>query len=148
MKAIRKSVWLFSGLSILLASGWVVAADIPSDKEALTLSDLGGKQGPVAFQHQKHVKEFKKKGAAAIVCNDCHHKLQGDKVVGCKECHAKPGEAEKTIDGKKALALATVKDGKAEMKSVLYHKTCIDGCHKEMKAEGKNITGCKTCHKK
>ena len=73
----------------------------------------------------------------------------GEKVKPCSECHVKMGEAPKTIGGKTAIALAAEKSpGKIDNKKVLFHINCKDGCHKEMKAEGKKITACKTCHPK
>jgi len=153
----KRVSWVFAipaAMAVILVSALVVAADVPAGKEEVVLNALGGKQGPVKFPHAKHVKEFKKKGGAAIVCKDCHHTLKadapgaGEKAESCATCHVKPGEAEKEIGGKKAPAIAVMKGDKADMKSVIYHKECADGCHKDMKAEGKNITVCKTCHQK
>lgn len=156
MKKTMEKMSVAIGAAVILISGLVLAAEIPASKDTITLNLIEGKKGPVEFPHKKHVTEFKKKGGAAIVCKDCHHTLKSDKEMPkpCQECHVKVGEAEKTIDGKKAPPLAVAKsDGKIEQKSVIFHKTCLDGCHKEMKDEvkkkdGKNITACKTCHNK
>ncbi len=146
----RAALLLAAG--VILASGLVLAADIPAGKATLTLDLIAGKKGAVKFEHTKHALEYKKTGGAKITCKDCHHTLKADdggseKIAPCTECHAKVGEAAKTIDGKAAPVLGVDKGGGViDQKSILMHKNCVDGCHKEMKAEGKKITACKTCH--
>ena len=127
---------------VLLFGSAVVLAGVPAGKEDLKLANIDGKKkDAVAFPHAKHVTEFKKKGGAAIECKDCHHTAKDEaSVKSCGSCHPAVGEAPKD----KAPALA---DAKFSTKSVIFHTTCKDGCHKEMKAEGKKITSCKVCHK-
>ena len=128
-------------------------AGVPKGKEELTIDRIAGKKGAVTFPHAKHNDEFKKAGGAKIVCKDCHHTLKGDAPAGaekaqaCSSCHVKEGEAQKEHDGKKASFIATGGE-KIDQKSVIFHKSCKDGCHKEMKKEtGKKLTSCKNCHK-
>ena len=145
----KKTLALLASMAVLMAAALVSAA-VPAGKETLKIDAIAGKKGAVEFQHAKHDVEYKKKGGAKIECKDCHHTATDEaNVKPCGECHAKAGEAAKKIDGKDAPVLATMKSAdKADTKSVLFHKTCKDGCHKEMKAEGKKITSCKICHKK
>jgi len=140
------------GLSMLAMAGWALAG-VPAGKEVIAINLIGGDKSPVTFQHAKHVAEHKGVGGKAIVCKDCHHTLktdtgEGETVATCSTCHVKDGEAQKTIDGKPVALLATMKAGKPEINSIIFHKKCKDGCHKDLKAEGKAITGCKTCHTK
>jgi hypothetical protein len=149
-RAARKLALILGG-ALLLVSGLVVAADIPGDKAEISIDLIEGKKSATPFPHAKHATEFKKKGGAKIECKDCHHTLASDreKPKACSECHVKVGEAEKEIGGKKAPALAKEKSpGKIDQKSVIFHINCKDGCHKEMKAEGKKITSCTVCHPK
>ena len=138
---------------VMLVSGAVMAAaTVPAGKETVKIDVIPGDKGAVEFPHAKHVTTFKKVGGKAIVCKDCHHTLKADEPTAtdaaqaCQTCHVL--DTPKTVDGKTAPVLATMKEGKADLKSVIFHERCKDGCHKEMKAEGKNITGCNTCHKK
>ena len=151
MSRAARKIALALASAVLLVSALVVAADIPGDKATITIDQIEGKKGAVKFEHSKHVTEYKKAGGAKIECKDCHHTIKSDSdpVKPCTECHVKVGEAEKEIDGKKAQALGKEKKpGKIDNKSVIYHVNCKDGCHKEMKAEGKKITSCKVCHPK
>lgn len=138
--------------AVVLGISGMVMAGVPAGKEVITIQAMPVKQGVVTFAHAKHATEFKKADGSAISCKDCHHTMKtpdgagGEVVQACTECHVKEG-APKTIDGKVAPAVATITAGKAEMKSVIFHKTCLD-CHKAMKAAGKNIAVCGTCHKK
>lgn len=135
---------LLAGLSLFVvsASGVVIAAE----KAVIKIDQIPGKKGAVTFNHGKHINEYKAKGGAAITCKDCHHTLKSaaDKAgaKACSECHVKPGEAQKG----KAPFLYAAEGDKIDQKSVIYHGRCLD-CHKAMKAEGKDIAGCKTCHK-
>jgi hypothetical protein len=132
---------------VMLFGSAVVFAGVPKGKEVLNLTLIDGKKKePVVFNHAKHNTEYKKKGGAAIECKDCHHTATSDKdVKKCTDCHVKVGETPKKIDGKDAAALA---DEKFSTKSIIFHTKCKDGCHKDMKDEGKKITACKTCHAK
>lgn len=146
----KKTSAVIGGLMIVLATG-AFAASVPAGKETIKLDVIPGDKGAVEFPHAKHM-TFKGPGDKAITCKDCHHTLKGDApaagetVAACTSCHVL--DTPKTVGGKPAPVLATMKGGKAELKSVLFHTSCKDGCHKEMKAAGKNITGCNTCHKK
>jgi len=146
------TLMLCGAAAALLASGIAFAATIPADKEAMTLTGIPGDQPAVKFPHAKHVTTFKA-ADKAIVCKDCHHTLEAAdggtaKVESCETCHVKPDQAQKEVGGKKAPFLYALKDGKAEMKTVIFHAKCKDGCHKTLKIEGKNMTACKTCHPK
>jgi hypothetical protein len=144
----KKTLAVLASMAVLTTAA-LVFAGVPKGKETLKIDLIAGKKGAVEFPHAKHAAEFKKAGGAAIECKDCHHTAKSEKdAKSCSECHVKPGEAAKKIDGKEAPVIATMKGDKADTKSVIFHKTCKDGCHKEMKAEGKKITACKTCHKK
>jgi hypothetical protein len=152
MKKVKWTLVAAAGLSLLGVAGWALAG-VPAGKETVSINLVGGDKSPVSLPHAKHVDQFKKAAGKAIVCKDCHHTLktdmgQGETPAGCETCHVKEGEKQKTIDGKTAPFLAVMKAGKPEINSVIFHQKCKDGCHKQMKAEGKNITGCKTCHAK
>ncbi len=146
----KKTVTMFIG--VLMLAGSALAANVPAGKETIKLDTIPGDKGVVEFPHAKHATTFHKAGDKAITCKDCHHTLKGDApaagetIAACTSCHVL--NTPKTVDGKPAPVLANVKDGKAELKSVIFHTQCKDGCHKEMKGSGKNITGCNTCHKK
>lgn len=145
----KKTPALLASMAVLLAAAFVFAGGVPKGKEVLKIDLIEGKKGTVEFPHAKHVAEFKKVGGAEIVCKDCHHTATSDKdVKKCSDCHMKVGETPKKIDDKEAPLLAAMKSDTVDPKSVIFHKTCKDGCHKEMKAEGKKITSCKVCHKK
>jgi hypothetical protein len=137
-------------VALALVSSLVLAADAP---ETIEFDVIEGKR-KVSFNHTKHSAEYKKAGGAEIVCKDCHHTLksdngEGEEVKKCTECHMKVGEEPKVFNDKPAPVLAVEKKpGKIDKKSVLFHKNCVEGCHKAMKAEGKKITACKTCHPK
>lgn len=149
----NKILAIGSGLvgAITFVAGLAIAASVPAGKETIKIDDIKGDKGVVEFNHAKHTTDYKKAGAKAIACKDCHHTLKaddgaGEKVEACTTCHVL--DTPKDVGGKKAPVLATMKDGKADLKSIVFHPQCKDGCHKEMKAEGKNITACNTCHKK
>ena len=47
--------------------------------------------------------------------------------------------------------IATMKGDKPDVKSIIFHKTCLDGCHKKMAkadAKFKPLAKCDNCHKK
>ena len=134
---------LAASLVVAAATAW--AAGVPAGKEVIKIDLIKGKKGAVDFPHAKHATEYKK-GGKAIACADCHHKAKDDaSVKACGSCHAAPGAAMKD----KAPNLATMKGDKADTKSVIFHPTCKDGCHKEVKkgSSGAKLTSCKTCHK-
>lgn len=139
------------GLAMTM-SGVAFAQAIPADKATVKIDSIPGEKGAVELAHAKHANELKGPGGKDITCKSCHHTLKadapaaGEKVAACSSCHVV--DTPKTVDGKQAPVLATMKGPKADLKSVLLHKTCKDGCHKDMKAEGKSITSCTTCHKK
>lgn len=147
----KKIGFVSSMVGVLMLAGAALAANVPAGKESMKIDTIPGEKGAVEFPHAKHL-TFKGPGDKAITCKSCHHTLKGDapgageSAQACTVCHVL--NTPKTVDGKPAPVLANMKDGKAELKSVLFHTQCKDGCHKEMKAAGKNITGCNTCHKK
>ena len=98
-------------------------------------------KGIVQFTHTKHFEDYK------IGCGDCHHDdnaepladlKSGDSVVGCIECHPKPGKAPKAE-----------KDS-LEYHTEALHKNCID-CHKKYNTENNTKAApqaCGKCHPK
>ena len=112
---------------LFISVGVLIAADVP---EKITIEEAKDKKGPVAFDHQKHVKEF---GAA---CTDCHHEYkdgknvwkEGDKVQKCSVCHD----------------LKENKGGAIKLQNA-FHKNCKN-CHKE-KGKGP-FRKCNDCHAK
>ncbi|MBI5507901.1 MAG: cytochrome c3 family protein [Deltaproteobacteria bacterium] len=126
-------------------------AGVPPGKAVIILSDVPGDKSAVAFPHAKHVDQFRKLGGAAIVCRDCHHTLTTAMATGetpqiCPACHVKEGTPQITVNGRTAPFLFRSKAGRADVTTIIYHKRCRDSCHLSMKAEGKIITTCKTCH--
>lgn len=145
----RSWVWLTVVAGVMLF-GSALMAGVPKGKETLKIDMIPGKKGAVEFPHAKHVDEFKGKGGVKIECKNCHHTATSDKdVKKCSDCHVKPGETLKKIGDKEAPALATMKSpDKADTKTIIFHKRCKDGCHKELKGENpKKLTSCKLCHK-
>ncbi len=134
-------------LGVMLAAGVAYAKDPPKE---VTIDLIKGDKGAVTLPHEKHA-TFKH-GGKEVVCKDCHHTLKaakpaaGEEVAPCQNCHVV--DTPKTVDGKVAPVLAKLNAGKAELKSVLFHTTCKDSCHKEVKtaSDGKNLTSCTTCH--
>ena len=136
-------------LGVMLAAGVAYAKDAPKE---VTIDLVKGDKGAVTFPHEKH--QTFKHGGKEVVCKDCHHTLKaakpaaGETVAPCESCHLVDNP--KTVEGKVVLVLAKVNNGKAELKTVLFHTTCKDSCHKEVKtaSDGVNLTSCNTCHKK
>ena len=112
---------------LFISVGVLIAADVP---EKITIDEAQNKKGPVAFDHQKHVKEF------GATCTDCHHSYkdgknvwkEGDKVEKCSACHD----------------LKEKKDGAMKLQNA-FHKNCKN-CHKE-KGKGP-FKKCNDCHAK
>ena len=147
---VSKLTKLLVAMCMILGGATVYAGSVPAGKEKLSIDAIKGKKGAVELAHADHTTKFKKKDGSAIECKDCHHTYSGSgDVKACTSCHAAPGEAQKEHGGKKAANLATMKGDKADTKSVLYHNTCKDSCHKAVgkSAGGKKLTSCKTCHK-
>jgi hypothetical protein len=151
----RRLVTILGTALLIAAASTLVLAGVPKGKGELKIDQAPGKKGAVAFNHAKHADEYKKAGGKSISCKDCHHTLKADTpkkpsaVKACSTCHAKPGEALKDVGGKKAPAVAALKDnGKVDKKSLLFHKSCV-GCHKlvDKAGEDKKISKCKNCHK-
>ncbi len=148
----KKTVALVGGLVMLVSGAVYAAATVPAGKETIKIDMIPGDKGAVEFPHAKHM-TFKV-GGKAVECKNCHHMLKGptpapgEAVAPCNSCHTL--DTPKKIEGKDVPVLAIVKNGKAELKSVLIHKTCKDQCHKEVKtaSDGTNLTSCNTCHKK
>ena len=141
---------LLVAMCVVLGGATVWAGSIPAGKEKISIDVIKGKKGAVEMSHADHSAKFKKKDGSAIDCKDCHHTFDGTgDPKACSSCHAAPGEAQKEHGGKKAANLATMKGDKADTKSVVFHTTCKDGCHKAVgkSAAGKKLTSCKTCHK-
>ena len=153
----QRKFFIVLGTALLLAAAsTLVLAGVPKGKAELKIDHAPGKKGAVAFPHAKHVDTFKTADGKPISCKSCHHTLKtataksASDVKGCTTCHSKPGDALKDVGGKKAPAIAALKDGgKVDKKSLLLHKTCVT-CHKKVvKAGGdKKIGKCKNCHKK
>ena len=137
----KKLTMILAALALTLAGLTAAQAGIPAGKETIKIDLIPGDKGAVEFPHAKHATELKVDGKA-LTCKSCHHKApeDGTGAQACSACHVKPGEALK--DG--APALAEVKDGKADRKSVIFHQTCVE-CHK--KVTEKKISSCKACHK-
>ncbi len=151
----RKLVFILGTALLLAAATTLVLAGVPKGKGELKIDHAPGKKGAVAFSHAKHADTYKTADGKTITCKACHHTLKSaapkkpTDVKACTACHVKPGEALKEIGGKKAPAIATLKDnGKVAKKSLLLHKSCVS-CHKKVdKAAGeKKIGKCKNCHK-
>ena len=128
-KFVRFLPIVFLGL-VFLATGVLIAADVP---DVITISNTGykaDKKSPVTFHHKKHSEEYK------VECVACHHNYQdgknvwkeGDPVKKCSACH----DPEK-------------KDGNKQKLQNAYHNNCKD-CHKEKnddkKAPFKKCSGC------
>ena len=142
-----------SAAVVMLAGGIAVGGADKDGPETATIDKIEGKQGAVEFPHKKHAKEIKTADGKAIECVTCHHTAKGGgKAQACGTCHVADGQAQKEHDGKKAPFFATMKGpGKPDIKSVIFHKTCLDGCHKKQaKADPKfkPLAKCDNCHKK
>lgn len=148
-----KTVNRFPLIALVAAAGLLMAAfavsGVPEGKEVLKIDRIAGDEGAVEFHHAKHVAEYKAMGKD-IKCMDCHHTAKTeDDAEACTKCHVAEGEAQVEVDGKKArfVAVKDPADGSWDTGSVIFHATCKDGCHKDVrKAEGKKITSCKVCH--
>lgn len=143
-------------VALTLGVSGLVLAGVPAKTATLKIDVVPGSKGAVKFAHAKHAAEYKDAAGKAISCKACHHTLKTDtptdagSVKSCGSCHVKPGTAEKTVDGKKAPAFATMKGDKADTKSVLFHQMCVS-CHKKAadaspEIKAKKIQTCKGCH--
>lgn len=146
MKLSKRIVSLGAGLCVLGVAALVIAG-VPDDKKEIKIDRIPGKKGVVVFPHAKHA-GAKGPGGVVITCKACHHREKEDNPAPetirgkhCASCHVKPGEQKKKDGDDEAPELWTG----SGMKN-LFHTTCRD-CHKKMKAEGKNISACSTCHK-
>ena len=103
--------------------------------------------GPVIFQHGKHIEEY------GTSCRDCHHKSDGEPIVGynpalsfsCEDCHLKEG----LIRGPTAENDASDSDLITHRANVL-HMLCI-GCHQKNNNTMRVVRipeSCITCHAK
>jgi hypothetical protein len=140
------------GLTFLSVSGLVRAA-VPPGTEVLQINDIGGKESPVTFPHGKHPGQFKKKNGTVVACLDCHHLItKGDKAIRaqgrCTGCHVREGLEQKPIGGKTPPFLTRSTPDKSGYVWNLYHETCRDTCHQQVRSKEKDITACQTCHKK
>lgn len=151
----KKRMWtvLGSAAVMFLAGGIAIGGADKDGPDTAKIDVIEGSKGAVELAHKKHAKEIKTADGKSIECVTCHHTAKGGgKVQACGACHVADGQAQKEHDGKKAPFFATMKSpGKADTKSILFHKTCLDGCHKaQAKADPKlkDLAKCTSCHKK
>ncbi len=99
-------------------------------------------KGIVQFTHKKHIDEYK------VGCGECHHDesgqplkdlKMGDPVMGCIECHSKPGRAPKPAGGEKMSP-----EQKREYHTEALHDNCIE-CHKEFNKKNNTKAAAVTC---
>jgi len=124
-----------------------------ADDETVSIDRIEGNKGVVKFNHVKHTKEFKGPGGQAMTCKTCHHTLEvdfppkGTEVKTCVACHVPEGKPQVEHGGKPGRFLAKHKSsGRVDQKTVVFHTSCREACHKPLKKEGKRIHTCKTCH--
>jgi hypothetical protein len=127
------------------------AADLLRGKEVLRLDMVPGAMGAVTFKHVDHAGTRVRTDGRHLTCRDCHHDLAtaepaaASEVRRCGQCHAAPGEAERSEGGKVARALGRLTpEGALDYRSVLLHDYCR-GCHKARSGE-KRLSDCKVCH--
>ena len=96
----------------------------------------------VQFTHKKHMEDYK------VACGECHHDESGqplkdlkagDPVMGCFECHSKPGKAAKPAAGEKMTP-----EQKREYHAEALHDNCIE-CHKEFNKKNNSKAAAVTC---
>src|SRR5512139_3377030 len=138
----------------LAAGGGAAALPVPKGTEVIDIDFVPGKFGTVHFKHAQHNSEFKRPDGTPVRCKDCHHALSADEPVSAKEdmkctgCHARHGDPPKTIGGKVAPALASLRpDGAIEYRSILFHEWCW-ACHHQTMKEGHRNDRCKLCHER
>ncbi len=100
----------------------------------------------VLFTHLGHIEKYK------LACGECHHDSKAaplnnltlnDKVSGCIECHAKPGQKPR---GKDTPELSRSEE--LAFHAEALHDNCVS-CHKKLKESGINApTSCAKCHAK
>ncbi|MEZ4527725.1 MAG: cytochrome c3 family protein [Desulfobacterales bacterium] len=99
-------------------------------------------KGIVQFTHKKHIDDYK------VGCGECHHDesgqalkdlKMGDPVMGCIECHSKPGKAPKPAAGEKMTP-----EQKREYHTEALHDNCIE-CHKEFNKKNNTKAAAVTC---
>jgi hypothetical protein len=145
----KRFILLSMVLVLSLAAAVAGAHEVPADKEVIKIDVVPGKKGSVAFQHKKHVTEYKAADGSAITCKTCHHTLKEDlpadpkMVKACTSCHVLEGNEQVGVDGKTAPFLAAKKGDGFDQKSVIFHDSCVD-CHTKVK--DKKIGSCNTCH--
>ncbi len=149
----RNKSWNVLSALIMISMTLLFMANVPKDKEKITIDHLEGDKGAVEFDHATHSEKAKNADGQALKCMDCHHtSKEADKaedIQACSECHMAAGQEAKKVDDKEAPVLGVKKDeSKFDQKKVLYHGLCLD-CHKkvEKNAEGNSIKSCKVCHK-
>lgn len=108
--------------------------DTPEVDDVLTLAIEGAKKPAIKFPHKAHT-GFEPVGGK---CDKCHH-MAGDDAASIKGCMA-----EGCHDGK-VEGVPGPKDA--------FHKTCKDGCHKDVIKAGKSdklkkVNTCSGCHAK
>ena len=149
----RRMLWIAGvAAAVLLVGGVAVGGSDKDGPETATIDQIEGKKGAVEFKHKKHAKEYKTADGKEIKCVTCHHTSKGKaKIEACNTCHVAEGQPQKEHDGEKAPFLGTKKGSKVDMKSIIYHKNCLDGCHKKMAkadAKFKELGKCTNCHPK
>ena len=104
--------------------------------DTMTLNKDGVKHQTVKFNHKAHAgKKYLPDGD----CLTCHHSNEGEKPVGCNDCHDVGGDASET---KKKSNASHTKSPEAG------HTSCVS-CHKSAQAKGKDApTKCTACHAK
>lgn len=148
----KRMLLVLSTAAFLLVGGLALAGGDKNGPETATIDKIEGDKGKVEFPHRKHQTDNKLADGKKIECVNCHHTAKdGAKPQACGTCHVAEGQAQKEHNGKKAPFFATMKSpGKADMKSVIFHKVCLD-CHKaQAKADAKfkPLAKCTNCHKK
>ena len=139
-KLLTLFVVLIAGLSFLVATGVLIASDVPDEVMIETEGYKKDKKGPVKLTHKKHSEEHK------VSCNDCHHEYKDgkncwneeDPVKKCAECHNPMKQKDEEVRNLKKA----------------YHNNC-QGCHKTLKEDGKipeeefnKLKKCTNCHQK
>lgn len=149
----RSAHAIFAALA-LAAAARAAALQVPKGTEVIDVDFVPGKFGTVHFDHAKHNDAFQRPDGSPVRCKDCHHRLAGDEPTSAKEdmkctgCHVRHGEPPKTIDGKLAPPLATLRpDGAIEYRSILFHEWCWACHHRTMKNDHRNDR-CKLCHER
>jgi len=138
--AVQRILW--AGIALLT---------LGASPSTVTLNHLQGKRGPVVFPHQAHVADYKGPGGASITCQQCHHALAADDTAAtkCVTCHALPGLPIAMHGGTEPPRYAVEKKpGVFDIKTLVAHRQCFEGCHKQLPAaKAKPLKRCTACHR-